>query len=296
MHPDAMIPFSAKINLPESIGYYYQYNGLELWAEIKELLIDPITKYLKSQGHTIISRTTGFHTFGKSQKPHIHLNFILCYGKNPMPNFSSNYKYFYKSYLLEKYSTIDGAENMQTIDGTELKLTKKNIDEMSKIHFKNYKHFFKQYEDEEIDPTHINTKIIPWLSYPYKEAIDDKNRWKVEPEEYAILAWELTQEKLISYGTARYLASTQKQENKEKQEERRQLKWSQFRDEMDELLETPTKYQMEDLRGVCIIALNKFRESKDRTSVNAVITMAKDYAYLRNIWSNNEILEKYNIG
>ena len=72
-------------------------------------------------------------------------------------------------------------------------------------------------------------------------------------------------------------------------------KWSVFCKQMDDLRNTPTGNEMRDLRGVVLVALDYFKQLPERTSVNAVINMCKDYCFKRGIWTNQEILDKYQI-
>lgn len=159
-------------------------------------------------------------------------------------------------------------------------------------HFKHYKHTIKHdcygiVSDEGDD-------IRKTLSYPMKECIDQKNMWKAPPIDFVVYG-DYTRLELIFLGSGIYLAATEKYKKNVKAEDAKMEKWSSFCKYMDDLRNTPTKYQMEDLRGICKIALDHYRTLPERTSVNAVITMCKDYAFKRNIWTNNEILDKYQI-
>lgn len=152
-----------------------------------------------------------------------------------------------------------------------------------KEQFKKYKHSIKVSE---------MTDLKGCLAYPFKECIDNTHKWKVYEKS---VVEPYTIQDLITYGAGVYLASCRASAKSEEKEELKLEKWGQFCKYMDDLRETPTVNIMGDLKGVCLVALEYFRQLPERTSVNAVITMCKDYAFKRGIWTDQQILDKYQI-
>lgn len=260
-----------KINQPPEAGCL---EGDLYWGDIKEIILEPLEEYIKSKT-TIIYRSTGHHNRGKSGKPHIHCNYLL---EDNLKNFTKNYQYFYIKRQKDKLPKEDRADYKCKF-------------------FKEWPHSVRaniEYTEEQHEPKHehhrANHSLKGLLAYPYKEATDRESLWKVGRDD---IIYPFTQEELIAYGTGKYLAAIAQHEKKEKSEERRTERWSSFCEYMDELREHPAKYEMTDLRGVCLIALEHFRAKPERSSVNAIISMCKDYAFKRNIWTNQEILDKY---
>lgn len=252
-------PYNVKINL----GPLYAENDDEppvSWEDVIQVLVQPIDAFLKKKTN-IIYKSMGIHDFNIDKGvPHLHINYII---DDKIANPTANYKYFLR------------------------KLTPKTYEK----HFKNCKHFVKHECYEEIASEDDIRKI---LAYPLKECINPKNQWKAPPE-WAIQYGPHTQTELISLGSGIYQAALEKHKKNVLNEEAKMEKWCNFCKYMDDLRNTPTKYHMGDLRGVCVIALDYYRQQPERTSVNAVITMCKDYAFKRGIWTNNEILDKYQI-
>lgn len=233
-----------------------------------QILCEPFMSFLKNKNVNVRYYTSGLHTNGKKKLPHIHAHY-LCQMETDasgvpckmLVNTLANYKYFYaKSW------------------GTTVK----------NEHFKKFTHSVRiselQHRDDDIDNV---------LAYPYKEVIDERQMWKLGKNQ--ILPENRTQQNLVTRGAGIYVQSIRNNLKIVDKEKTKLEKWGEFCLYMDELRKTPTKHQMETLRGVCIVALEYHRQRSERTSVNAVITMCKDYAFKRNIWTNNEILDKYNI-
>lgn len=252
-------PYNVKINL----GPLYEENDDTppvSWEEVIQVLVNPIYSFL-SKKTKVLYWSMGVYDFNVDKGvPHLHINYVI---EGKIPNPTANYKYFLR------------------------KLTPKTYEK----HFKNCKHFVKHECYEAIANEEDIRKI---LAYPLKECIDPKNQWKAPPS-VACEYGGYTQAELISLGSGIYQASLDKYKKNCEKEEAKMEKWCNFCKYMDDLRNTPTKYQMEDLRGICIIALDYYRTQPERTSVNAVITMCKDYAFKRDIWTNNEILDKYQI-
>ena len=251
-------PFCVKINL----GPLYKKNADDIpinWIDIISVLASPLELYLQKKTK-IRYKSLGIHDFNEKGEPHIHLNYII---EDLITNPLSNYKYFFSK-----------------------------LSDKSKTHFKHCKHTIK-HECYGFLQT-LGDDVRKTLAYPMKECIDPTNMWKAPPLD-CVDYGEWTQLELISLGSGIYLAATEKYKKQVKAEEAKMEKWCNFCKYMDELRETPTKHEMSSLRGICVIALNYYRELPERTSVNAVITMCKDYAFKRNIWTNEEILDKYQI-
>ena len=138
------------------------------------------------------------------------------------------------------------------------------------------------------------TNLKGWLSYPFKECTQESVYWKAYQHVACKLA-PYTVLELITYGAGVYLASCNAHDKAVVKEELKLEKWGHFCKHMDALRNTPTIHEMGDLRGVCLLALDYFMKLPERTSVNAVITMCKDYAYKRGIWTNDQILDKFQI-
>lgn len=268
------MPFtlSIRINIPELI----ECDKSMIWGEIKEILIDPLEEFLNTKT-TIVNRSSGIHIRGKSCVPHVHLNYIL---EENIKNFYKNYQYNY-------------TKNQKSKLSNELKKGYKEV------FFKNYKHSCKQGTEYYYDD---NKKLLPlidsagdlkgFLAYPYKEVASNADIWQVGLDD---ILTPFCQQDLITYGASIYLSACRAREKKEASEEKKLEKWGAFCKYMDELMKTPTKHELCDLKGICNIALDYFREQPERTPVNSIITMCKDYAFKRNIWTNSSILEKYNI-
>ena len=253
-------PLCVKINLGPLYAEDDTTNPVN-WEEIGPVLVEPIDLYLQKKTK-IVYKSVGIHDFNKDKGvPHVHINYIVA---DLLPNPTANYKYFVKTQLSP---------------------------ETYKVHFTKCKHSIKHECYEEITEEDDIRKV---LAYPMKEAINPKNMWKVPPLSM-VQYGPYAQTELVSLGSGMYQAALEKYKKQEKTEDAKMEKWCNFCQYMDNLRETPTKYQMEDLRGVCTIALDYYRKLPERTSVNAVITMCKDYAFKRNIWTNNEILDKYQI-
>ncbi len=246
--------------------------GDHYWANIKEIILDPMEEYIKSKT-TIHYRSTGHHNRGKSGKPHIHCNYLL---EDNLTNFTKNYQYFYIKRQKDKLPKDLRADYKCKFFKEWPHSVRRNIE-----------YEYSHHNDSSICGNHT---IKGLLAYPYKEATEQESIWKVGRDD---IIEPFTQQELIQYGTGLYLAMIVKNEKKEKSEEQRTERWSAFCEYMDELREHPAKYEMTDLRGVCLVALEHFRSKPERTSVNAVISMCKDYAFKRNIWTNSEILDKY---
>lgn len=251
-------PLCVKINL----GPLYKENDDDCavdWTDIDTVLVAPLDTYLQKKTK-IHFKSLGVHDFTEKGEPHLHINYVV---EDLIPNPTANYKYFF-SRLTDKHKT----------------------------HFKHCKHTIKHECYMGVEPEGDDLRKI--LAYPMKECIDPKNMWKAPPLDCAMYG-NYTQTELVSLGAGLYLAANEKYKKNAKAEDAKMEKWCNFCKYMDDLRNTPTKYEMEDLRGICIIALNHYRSLPERTSVNAVITMCKDYAFKRNIWTNNEILDKYQI-
>lgn len=235
-------------------------------------LSEPFYSFLQCKNVRIKYFTSGLHTNGKKKMPHIHAHFICEMEEDedgklyPIPqNLLTNYKYHY---------SISYGETLKT------------------RHFKMFKHSIRCVIQEK-DKLTGSDDIKNVLAYPYKEIIDPNNKWKLGEQQQ--IPEFTTQEELVTRGAGIYLQSIRKNIKIEQTEKTKLEKWGEFCLFMDALRETPTKHKMDTLRGVCIVALEYHRERSERTSVNAVITMCKDYAFKRNIWTNNEILDKYYI-
>jgi len=237
-------------------------------------MTEPFMSFLKQKNVNVKFFTSGLHTNGKSKCPHIHAHYICEMNTDAsgvpykmLANVLTNYKYY--------YSKSWGETNKQR-------------------HFKLFPHSVRV-SQESIARQFLqsNTDIENVLAYPYKEIIDETKLWKAG--DHQIIPEWTTQVGLMTRGAGIYLESIRKNIKIEKTEKTKMEKWGEFCLFMDNLRKTPTKHQMDTLRGVCIVALEYHRERSERTSVNAVITMCKDYAFKRNIWTNNEILDKYNI-
>lgn len=255
-----------KINIdPQTIQ---EINQDDAQRQIHEDFYNPLKSFLDSRDIIIKNKCLGIHSKGKKGKPHIHIHIISDVSNTVIiPNFLANYKYYYnKQYTGKKLNDF----------------------------FKKYSHSHRKASIIVSDKTVLDTDRYNILSYPYKECLRKTDKWKIPPETLEqLLPYE--QEDLVKNGAGQYLAAINKHIKNEKKEEQKLEKWGEFCQYMDELRNTPTGYQMESLRGVCIIALDHMREKSERTSVNAVITMCKDYCFKRNIWTNEQILDKYYI-
>jgi hypothetical protein len=226
-----------------------------IWDEIVEKIVKPFEKFIKSRKNGKVSIEVKASSYG------IHTN-----GKSVIPHVHMNY-------LLD----------------TEIKNPLanykywyfKNVNE--ETHFKLYKHSIKS--------SILFDKLMYFLAYPLKECVDEENMWK---------AWlypksDIPVDDLIKCGAGLYITACRNRAKNAEKEELKLEKWGNFCKYMDDLRNTPTKNEMYDLRGVCLLALDYFRNQPERTSVNAVITMCKDYAFKRNIWTNQQILDKFQI-
>lgn len=261
-----LVPFCVKINL----GPFYDGPDTN-YDDINNVLIAPIILYLEQKNKKNIQYLSiGIHDFNEGKGvPHIHINFLIdAYVKNP----TANYKYFMKT-LVPPYD---------------------------KDHFKKCKHSIKHECYTPIachDTDEGGDDLLKTLAYPLKECINRENMWKAPPISYCRYS-PYTQPELLAYGAGLYRAATEKFKKKQKLEDSKLEKWCEFCAFMDEIRVDPQTGEpipLTDLRTICEIALNHYRTLPQRTSVNAVITMCKDYAFKRNIWTNTEILNKYNI-
>lgn len=276
---------SLKINIDLDQTLLHQVAEIEdgepfahlFWNGIDEKLLKPFHDYLSTKNVEAYGYTSGLHTMGKKQKPHIHFHISsTCNFEKELPNILSNYKYYYH-------------HTHRQVNPTQYDMD----------HFKTYKH------SHQVKPikagVHVETgrttcclnEAMRFHAYCFKECVDQTQTYKANINYY--LFPPSTVEELIALGSGLYLDAIAKHQKKEEKEELRMEKWGHFCQYMDDLFETPTYQEMKHLRGICLIALDYFRKQPERTSVNAVITMCKDYSFKRNIWTNNEILDKYGI-
>lgn len=232
------------------------------WEQVIDHLLKPFLCYLDTETNKkprikVHHYSAGVHTNGKTMIPHVHFN-LHCEHVPQGFNFLTNYKYYYARHF-----------------GADTYLTKN--------HFKSFKHSIK---------VQNMTDLKGWLSYPFKECTDKSAYWKAyedsQVDPYTVL-------ELITYGAGVYLASCNAHDKAVVKEELKLEKWGHFCKHMDALRNTPTVNEMGELRGVCLLALAYFRKQPERTSVNAVITMCKDYAFKRGIWTDDQILDKFQI-
>ena len=249
------------------------------WDDIDTFILKPFHKYLSYKNVEAYGYTSGLHTMGKKQKEHVHFHITsTCDFEKELPNILSNYKYYYHS----KYRIDNSGNGLYNED-----------------HFKKYKHAHQVkpiragLEVETGRTTCCLNEAKRFHAYCFKECVDQKHLFKANVNYY--LFPPSTVEELIALGSGLYLDALAKHQKTEKKEELKMEKWGHFCQYMDDLFETPTYQEMKHLRGICLIALDYFRKQPERTSVNAVITMCKDYSFKRNIWTNNEILDKYGI-
>lgn len=245
------------------------------WYATHKIFLHPFLMYLehsspRKEKQVVSNYSMGLHTLGELKKCHYHINIVV----DSLPkNILANYKYFYRHKYLEKFCPKPKEDpNRATA-----------LNELAAAHFKAYTHSIK------VD---IVDDLKGFLSYPYKECIDDSTSWKAS---YDDKIEPFTRQELMNYGSGIYLAACRQRQKTEKKEELKLEKWGHFCKYMDDLRETPTVNVMGDLKGVCLVALEYFRQLPERTSVNAVITMCKDYAFKRGIWTDQQILDKYQI-
>jgi len=241
------------------------------WETINHLLLLPFHDYLSSKNVECYGFTSGLHTMGKKQKEHIHfhLSSTLNFEKD-LPNILTNYKYYYHKKFREQ------SPELYDMD-----------------FFKKFKHSH-QVKTIQATPTYTPLQQVKrFHAYCFKECIDETQIFKANHNHYMFPPAPI--EELIALGSGLYLDAIAKYQKQEQKEELKMEKWGHFCSYMDDLFETPTYQEMKNLRGICILALDYFRKQPERTSVNAVITMCKDYSFKRNIWTNDEILDKYGI-
>jgi len=276
MYKTTMPAIMLKINCnqdADELREIYSEEPMSEWEGTHKLFLNPFLMYLghkSSRKEPVIVKhySMGLHTLGEAKKCHYHIN-IQC-DKEPS-NILANFKYFYRhKYLVHVMP--------------ELAVKKPEyLNQLSSAHFKAYTHSVKT---DKVDD------LKGFLSYPYKECIDDSTSWKAS---YGDMIEPFTRQELMNYGSGVYLAACRQREKTVKKEELKLEKWGHFCKYMDDLRETPTVNVMGDLKGVCLVALEYFRQLPERTSVNAVITMCKDYAFKRGIWTDQQILDKYQI-
>ena len=271
-----------KINIydaPLTYGEDPQDDPTELWENLDAQFRAPFDAYLayhsaRKQPIDVQQYSAGLHLNGKSGKPHIHLNY--CVGNLPA-NPLINFKYFYHRKWLPQTMPKDSYP-----DWTDEEY-RKHLLNTYKSHFK-----WNNYSIRSKECGHLKGL----LAYPFKECVDASNYYKATLT--GILS-PYTREELIAHGSGIYLASCDQHAKTEAKEEAKLEKWGQFCTHMDQLRNTPLGNEMRDLRGVALVALEHFRKQTERTSVNAVITMCKDYCFKRGIWTNQQILDKYQI-
>ena len=175
-----------------------------------------------------------------------------------------------------------------------------HVDHLPNNILDNYKYFYSKHYDND---THFKqnkhsirtapmTDLKGCLAYPFKECVDESTLWK---SYHNCVLHPYTRHELVTYGAGVYLAACRARVKLEDKEEKKLEKWGVFCQYMDALRQTPTVHEMSDLRGVCLVALDYFKKQPERTSVNAVITMCKDYCFKRGIWTTQQILDKYQI-
>lgn len=243
------------IGVKINLDWLYDSEKTTDWELILDKLYQPFVCYLDSISKKKLRVTVHQYSVG------IHTN-----GKTAIPHIHFNFHCDYcPNNILANYkyyySTHFGDKN----------------------HFKTFKHSIKHMQ---------MTELKGWLAYPFKECVDESNHWKALTQSNVA---PYTLRELITHGAGTYLASCNSRAKTELKEEKKLEKWGQFCKHMDSLRNTPTVNEMGDLRGVCLLALDYFRQQPERSSVNAVITMCKDYAFKRGIWTNQEILDKYQI-
>ncbi len=247
------------LGLKINLDYLYDDELPVDWEQIIDKLLKPFFCYLDTVTNKKPLITVHHYSCGihTNGKTMIpHVHFNLHCEHVPQGfNFLTNYKYYYSRYFGDK------------------------------DHFKTFKHSVKVQK---------MTDLKGWLSYPFKECTQESAYWKAYQHVACKLA-PYTVLELITYGAGVYLASCNAHDKAVVKEELKLEKWGHFCKHMDALRNTPTIHEMGDLRGVCLLALDYFRKLPERTSVNAVITMCKDYAYKRGIWTNDQILDKFQI-
>lgn len=275
-----------KINLPYSLTRdVTEDNPFTEWPMIIREVLNPFLDYLdtvtnKKPKIEVHQWSAGIHTNGKNDIPHVHFNLHCEHVPNGF-NFLTNYKYYYlNTYLRNKMRIPKNKTSLSTSCKSQVADL---LHEKTSRHFKDFKHSVKMAQ---------MTDLKGWLAYPFKECTDPTNDWKVylnsKIEPYSSL-------ELISYGSGIYLASINQHQKAEAKEQIKLEKWGDFCAYMDALMLTASNQHLRDLRGITLVALDYFRAKPERTSVNAVITMCKDYAFKRGIWTNEQILDKYQI-
>ncbi len=252
----------------------YNYEDPENeWFVAKTVFLQPFLKYLeytstRKEQQVVSHYSMGLHTNGLAGKCHYHINISV---DNLPNNILINYKYFYRYKYLPTSSIVSST------------CTSEKLDQLAAVHFKAFPHSIK---------TDTIDDLKGFLSYPYKECVDGSTSWKAS---YGDQLDPHSRQELMNYGSGVYMAACRARVKIEEKETLKLEKWSAFCKHMDDLRNTPTVHVMGDLRGVCLVALEFFRQLPERASVNAVITMCKDYAFKRGIWTDEQILDKYQI-
>lgn len=247
----------------------------QMMEDMHKNLCLPFFDYLESETRKkkpveIIRYSLGYHCNGRSGKAHLHLNIVTDGTPN---NVLTNYKYYYRN----KHAPRNFEYMMETPEGREA------ISDTCDKFFKVHTHSIRTSE---------LTDEKGLLAYPFKECVDETNSWKAYKDSQV---HPHTIPDLITYGAGIYLKACRDRVKIELKEAEKIEKWTVFCKQMDDLRNTPTGNEMRDLRGVVLVALDYFKRLTERTSVNVVINMCKDYCFKRGIWTNQEILDKYQI-
>lgn len=252
----------------------YNYEDPEgEWYATHKVFLHPFLMYLdytssRKEKQLVSHYSMGLHTNGLAGKCHYHININV----DSLPNnILINYKYFYR----HKYLPTSPLFLSQQ--------TPEKLNHIASSHFKAFPHSIK---------TGSVSDLKGFLSYPYKECVDESTSWKAS---YGDKIDPYSRQELMNYGSGVYMAACRSRVKTEEKEALKLEKWAAFCKHMDALRNTPTIHVMGDLRGVCLLALEYFRQQSERTSVNAVITLCKDYAFKRGIWTDEQILDKYQI-
>lgn len=284
--PEHHCALGLKVNLPIALTRdvneenpldpttYCQFSD---WDFLKEEVLQPFLDYLDTETNKkprmpVHHWSAGIHTNGKNDIPHVHFNLHVENVPKSF-NFLTNYKYYYlHTYIRQRMGLPKSITEISKIDLMHDKVAH---------YFKNFKHSIK---------TSYMEDVKGWLAYPFKEVIDHTQNWKGA---FDCKIQPYLREDLVALGSGIYLASINQKLKTQAKEDLKLEKWGDFCAYMDAFaVDHPS---MRDLRGITLVALDYFRAKPDRTSVNAVITMCKDYAFKRGIWTNDQILDKYQI-
>lgn len=237
---------------------------------LQDYYILNVKNYLKEKGYILLCMTGGLHL--DASHPHIHLHFLVSlseeYTENKTPH-TSMWKYYWSS---KKAIPIEQPCLKGNFPCLHSYLYKSRIN----ISIKSTKF------DKICDTTPLESCPKRFLAYPLKEG-------------HLIASSNLSENDLVfltAQGKGEY-ASAKIKSVKLKQKKQKSL------GEYQQIVNYLNDQSPCDLRTACNLALDHIRatrtEYKDHINPRSVINICQKYCYHNNLWTNDQIMEKFGV-